>query len=330
MRLPGTHVDSHLEKDEGGLVKLFMEIDPIDFVNLVLFLLLLGIFVLLFHLLRQRSRAKAAAVMGTNCRQQTQRKILLLAKRVKVPGFDFSVRQSCFPSLKQQIQRKTSLGPNSQIKGLFSFPKQDREIPSASAICLRLPGNRPISCLMPARKKKTRLLPLKGFSLAQSSSRSHVLPTLRANPISDPSKSFDNLVHNFCPLDSRAKLKMVANSKSVPNVYSSKSTIFAKSPRWQSKSSLGWVKRQTEVQAKSLPNLYKKCQPGQAAAKKNQLTYPLLMHTFSRGPHVKRSYLSAKKSPTHGKSSVTSCLYHQLSTTTANSKSLFCLEKFQS
>ena len=318
MRLPGTDVGSHLEKDEGGLVELFMEMDAVAFVNLVAFLLLLVILVLLYHLLRRRSKAKAAAMMVANCWQQKQ--ALPLAKRVNMPGFDFSVRQSCFSSLKQQIQRKTPLGRNSQRKGLFGFPTQGRDIPSTSAICLHLQGEPgPISCLMPARRNQTRLLP-KGSSLVQTSPSSHVFPTIRANPISNPSKSLDNLIHNFCPSDFRAKLDVVVNAKSVPNFYGCKSTIFAKS-------SLRWVRRQTEVQAKSLPNLYKR---SQAAAKKNHLTCPLLTPTFARGPHVKPSYSWAKKSPKHGKSSASFCMYHQHSTTTANSKSLFCLEKFQS
>ena len=117
MRLPDTHVAGHLEKNESGVVELFMELDAIAILNLVVFLLFLSVLLLLCHLvlLLLKSKAKEAARVGTtNCWLQ-KRQILPMAKRVKMSLFDFSKRKCwLFSFLKQQIQRRTSLGPNSQ------------------------------------------------------------------------------------------------------------------------------------------------------------------------------------------------------------------------
>ena len=174
----------------------------------------------------------------------------------------------------------------------------------------------PISCLKPPRRQRTGLLP-EAFS-----SSSHCFPNIRANPITNASQSLDNLVPNFCPTDSWAKIHMSVGSKSVPN-----SSLSTKSPsswfakRSHSKSSVGWVKKQTTAKAKSLPNLYNRCQAA-SADKKNTSCQTL---TFAKGLHAKPSYLRPKKSPKHGKP-CSPYIHHQHATT----QSFFCLEKFQS
>ena len=121
MRLPDTHVGSHLEKNESRLVELFMELDAIAIVNLVVFLLFLAVLALLFHLVLSllKSKAKETAGVGTTYfRVQGRRKILPMAKWVKKSLFDFSKRKCWLFSLKQQIQRRTSLEETNRVRVL--------------------------------------------------------------------------------------------------------------------------------------------------------------------------------------------------------------------
>ena len=304
-----------------------MELDAIAILNLVVFLLFLSVLLLLCHLvlLLLKSKAKEAARVGTttNCWLQ-RRHILPMANRVKMSLFDFSKRKCwLFSFLKQQIQRRTSFGPNSQRRrGPFG------DTLSAKGICLHMQEKGPISCLMPARSHRTGLP--RGFSLVQSSSSSYCFPKIRANSITNASQSLDNLFPDFCPSDSWAKIHMSVSSKSVPN-----GALSVKSPRYwyarrpHSKPSLGRMKKQTAAQAKSLPNLYKRCQATPVAAPANKNTSGHTKPTFARGPHAKPSYLRPKKSPKHGKS-YTPYIHHHHTTTSGNTKSMFCLEKFQS
>ena len=307
-----------------------MELDVIAILNLMVFLLFLGVLVLLCHLVLSllKSKAKEAARVGTttNCWLQ-RRQILPMAKRVKMSLFDFSKRKCwLFSFLKQQIQRRTSLGPNSQRRRGPFGSEQGRDILFARGICLHMQEKGPISCLMPARRPRNGLP--KGFSLVQSSSSSHCFPKIRANPITNASQSLDNLIPDFCPSDSWAKIHMSVSSKSVPNGALSTRCWYARRPH--SKPSLGWMKKQTAAQAKCLPNLYKRCQATPVAAPaNNKNTSGHTKPTFARGPHAKPSYLRPKKSPKHGKS-CTPYIHHHHTTTSGNTKSMFCLEKFQS
>ena len=322
MRLPDSHVGNHLEKDEGEVVELFMDLDANAIVNLMVILLLLGVLILfcrlVMRLLRRRSKAKeAATAAAAYCRLQRRRKVFPIVKRVKMSLFDLSKRK-CW--LKKQIQRRGSLSPNNQRSWPFGF-RQGRDILSTREICLHVQGKGPISCLMPARTG----LP-KSFTLVQTSTSSHCFPKIRTNPISNPSQSIDNLFHNFCPSESWAKKNMAVKAMSTPNFYGCRSTnIFVNSRR----RSHGWTKKCTKVQTKSLPDLYRRYQPSAKDKNASSHTCPLLTPHFARGPHSKPFYLSPKKSPKN-EISRAPCLHHQPTTTSGNTKSLFCLEKFQS
>ena len=319
MRVPDCHGSSQLGKEEGGEVELARKFNTVVVLLLLLLCILVLLHLLVKHLSRGKNTAKEASMMGTDCWLRTH--ILPMIERVKLPVVDFSKGQDCFSSLQQ---RTTPLGPKSQRRGPFGFPKQRRHLTSASEICLRLQGKRTISRLIPVRRTLTRQPDFRSF-FQSSTNFQQCLPKIRANPIRNPSQSLDNLVPSFCPSDS--KMASV-DTKSVPDLYHGHySAIFTNSPhlrRSQTKSPLARVKQQTEVQAKSLPDISNRCQPDNLVADKSlsNTACTLPMPTFVRRPHVKSSHWRHNKSPAHGKSS------HRQHTTT-NTKSLFRLEKFQ-
>ena len=261
MRVPDSHGSSQLEKEEGGELELVREFNTVVVLLLLLLCILVLLHLLVKHLSRGKNTAKEASMMGTDCWLRTH--ILPMIERVKLPVVDFSKGQDCFSSLQQ---RTTPLGPKSQRRGPFGFPKQRRHLTSASEICLRLQGKRTISRLIPVRRTPTRQPDFRSF-FQSSTNFQQCLPKIRANPIRNPSQSLDNLVPSFCPSDS----KMAVYTKSVPDLYHGHcSAIFT-----------------NVVADKSLSN--------------TACTLP--MPTIVRRPHVKSSHWRHNKSPAHGKSS---------------------------
>ena len=293
-----------------------MEMDAIVIINLLVFLLFLAVFVFLYHLVLSliKSKAKEAAKVGATYLFQRRSQILQMAKSVKMLLFGFTQRKYWFLSFKQQIQTRTSLGPNSR-RGRQPFGSKE-DFLSPRGMCLHMQGKGPISCLTPAKRIRTGL-PEDFTFLVQSCSTSHCFPKIRANPVTTGSQSLDNLI----PSDSWAKIHKAVGFKSNDNL-----PIKSPNDRSRSKPTFVWEKNRTEVKAKYFPRKRIQATPADAADDKKTSGQCKFPHLCKRTSFHASSYLRPKKSTNHGKS----CLRHQDTTTTGNTKSLFCLEKFQS